>query len=88
MLFLSSQKPIKYILIYIIYIRKGLLLFNNTFSIIGECDLLFKTLTSFIIIDYITEIIKGIYNKKLSSKIGDKRIIKKFGYIFINSYSY
>ena len=51
--------------------------------IIGGCDILFKTLLVFIIIDYITGILRAIYTKKLSSKIGAKGIIKKVGYIFI-----
>ena len=58
----------------------------NNFSIdfiIGGCDILFKTLLVFIIIDYITGILRAIYTKKLSSKIGAKGIIKKVGYIFI-----
>ena len=58
----------------------------NNFSIdfiIGGCDILFKTLLVFIIIDYITGLLRAIYTKKLSSKIGAKGIIKKVGYIFI-----
>lgn len=58
----------------------------NNFSIdfiIGGCDILFKTLLVFIMIDYITGILRAIYTKKLSSKIGAKGIIKKVGYIFI-----
>lgn len=58
----------------------------NNFSIdfiIGGCDILFKTLLVFIIIDYITGILRAIYTKELSSKIGAKGIIKKVGYIFI-----
>ena len=58
----------------------------NNFSIdfiIGGCDILFKTLLVFIIIDYITGILRAIYTKKLSSKIGAKGIIKKVGYVFI-----
>ena len=58
----------------------------NNFSIdfiIGGCDILFKTLLVFIIIDYITVILRAIYTKNLSSKIGAKGIIKKVGYIFI-----
>ena len=51
--------------------------------IIGGCDILFKTLLVFIIIDYITGNLRAIYTKKLSSKIGAKGIIKKVGYIFI-----
>ena len=62
------------------------MIFMNNFSIdfiIGGCDILFKTLLVFIIIDYITGILRAIYTKKLSSKIGAKGIIKKVGYIFI-----
>lgn len=58
----------------------------NNFSIdfiIGGCDILFKTLLIFVIIDYVTGILRAIYTKKLSSNIGAKGIIKKVGYIFI-----
>ena len=58
----------------------------NNFSIdfiIGGCDILFKTLLVFIIIDHITGLLRAIYTKELSSKIGAKGIIKKVGYIFI-----
>ena len=58
----------------------------NNFSIdfiIGGCDILFKILLIFIIIDYVTGILRAIYTKKLSSNIGAKGIIKKVGYIFI-----
>lgn len=58
----------------------------NNFSIdfiIGGCDILFKTLLVFIIIDYITGLLRAIFTKELSSKIGAKGIIKKVGYIFI-----
>ena len=58
----------------------------NNFSIdfiIGGYDTLFKTLLTFVIIDYATGILRAIYTKKLSSKIGAKGIIKKVGYIFI-----
>lgn len=51
--------------------------------LIGGLDSLFITLLILIIIDYITGICKGIYKKKLSSKISIKGIIKKFGYICI-----
>ena len=51
--------------------------------IIGGYDILFKTLIAFIIIDYITGILRAIYTKNLSSKIGANGIIKKTGYILI-----
>lgn len=51
--------------------------------LIGGLDSLFITLLILIGIDYITGICKGIYKRKLSSKISIKGIIKKFGYICI-----
>lgn len=51
--------------------------------LIGGFDNLFLTLLIFIAIDYITGIIKAIYQKKLNSKLGIKGILKKLGYIFI-----
>ena len=38
---------------------------------------------SIILIDYITGVLSAIYNKKLSSKIGLKGILKKFCYLLI-----
>lgn len=51
--------------------------------LIGGIDNSFKILLTFIIIDYLTGIIKAIYKKDISSKIGIKGIVKKIGYIFI-----
>lgn len=51
--------------------------------LIGGFDNLFITLLIFIAIDYITGVIKAIYQKKLNSKLGLKGILKKLGYIFI-----
>lgn len=45
--------------------------------IFGGFDNLIITLCSFIVIDYITGLLSAIYNKKLSSQIGYKGIIKK-----------
>ena len=56
--------------------------FNLT-SLIGGCDNLFNTFLVFIIIDYISGILKSIYDKKLNSSIGIKGIVKKVGYILI-----
>ena len=50
---------------------------------LGGFDVALKSLLVIIIIDYITGVLSAIYNKKLSSKIGFKGIIKKFCYIFI-----
>lgn len=57
--------------------------YDSFTTLIGSCDTLFKVLLIFIGIDYITGILKAIYNKKLNSGIGAKGIIKKIGYILI-----
>lgn len=46
-------------------------------SFLGGWDGLAITLIAFMGLDYITGILKAIYNKKLSSEIGVKGIIKK-----------
>lgn len=43
----------------------------------GGLDNLIITLCAFMVIDYITGVLSAIYNKKLSSQIGYKGIIKK-----------
>lgn len=58
------------------------------FNLFGNCDTLLKTFLLFIIIDYITGILKAIYNKKLNSSIGAKGIVKKIGYILLVMVSY
>lgn len=50
---------------------------------LGGFDSLIISLLTVMIIDYITGICKGIYNKKLNSSIGIKGILKKLGYIVI-----
>ncbi len=58
----------------------------DAFSIdlmLGGFDSLFKTLLSFIIIDYITLILRSFYSKNINTKLSIKSIIKKFGYIII-----
>ena len=46
-------------------------------SFLGGLDKLLYALLILIVLDYITGILKAIYNKKLSSEIGFKGIIKK-----------
>lgn len=66
-------------------------LFNDIFSVIvttfvylmGGFDIALQSLIVVIIIDYLTGIASGIYNKKLSSKIGFRGIIKKFCYLLV-----
>ncbi|WP_033166884.1 phage holin family protein [Clostridium sp. KNHs205] len=46
-------------------------------SWLGGFDLLLKTIIVLVILDYATGVIKGIYEKKLSSEIGFRGILKK-----------
>lgn len=65
--------------------------FNNIASVLlttiiyllGGMDIALKSLIVIMMIDYITGVASAIYNKKLSSKIGFKGIIKKFSYLCI-----
>lgn len=54
-------------------------------TIFGGFDLALQSLLIIILIDYITGVLSAIYNKKLSSKIGLKGILKKFCYLLIVS---
>ena len=54
-------------------------------GIMGGWDLLLKTMITFIILDYFTGILKGIYTNNLSSEIGYKGIIKKVMMLIIIS---
>lgn len=58
---------------------------ENSFflSILNGYDTLFKALLVFIVLDYLSGVMRAIYTKKLSSKIGAKGIIKKIGYIVL-----
>ena len=58
---------------------------NDTFflSILTGYDTLFKALLIFIVLDYLSGVMRAICTKKLSSKIGAKGIIKKIGYIVL-----
>lgn len=57
----------------------------NTFicKTLGCFDNLLATLIIFIVIDYITGVMKSILNKKLSSEVGFKGILKKIVIIFM-----
>ena len=46
-------------------------------NLMGGWDIMLKTLIMMVIIDYITGVLSAIYNKKVSSSIGYKGIIKK-----------
>lgn len=49
----------------------------------GGFDVALQSLLIVMVIDYISGIVSAFYNKKLSSKVGLKGIIKKFSYLLI-----
>lgn len=51
--------------------------------LVGGFDIAMQSLLIIMCIDYISGISSAIYNKRLSSKIGFKGIIKKFSYLLI-----
>lgn len=51
--------------------------------LLGGLDIALKSLLIIIVIDYLTGIASAIYNKKLSSRVGFKGLIKKFCYLLI-----
>ena len=57
-------------------------------GVLGGWDILLKTMITLIILDYITGVLKGIYNKSLSSEIGSKGIIKKVMTLIIIALAY
>ena len=66
------------------FITNGLSFIITTLSyFLGGFDLALKSLLIVMVIDYITGVSSAIYNKKLSSKIGLKGIIKKFSYLLV-----
>ena len=58
---------------------------SDTFflSILNGYYTLFKALLIFIVLDYLTGVMRAFYTGKLSSKVGAKGIIKKIGYIIL-----
>jgi len=50
---------------------------------LGGFDTALQTLLIIIVLDYITGVCEAIANKKVSSKIGAKGIMKKVGYLII-----
>lgn len=51
--------------------------------ILGGFDTILVTLITFMIVDYITGVLKAIRLKQLNSQIGAKGIVKKIGYLII-----
>lgn len=58
-------------------------IFTTFVYLLGGFDVALQSLLIVIVIDYITGVSSAMYNKKLSSKIGLKGIIKKFCYLCI-----
>lgn len=58
-------------------------LLTTIIYLLGGIDIALKSLIVIMMIDYITGVASAIYNKKLSSKIGFKGIIKKFSYLCV-----
>ncbi len=50
---------------------------------LGGWDVALQILVAVVVLDYITGICKAIYNKKMSSTVGLKGIMKKVGYFII-----
>lgn len=58
-------------------------LLTTIIYLLGGMDIALKSFIIIMMIDYITGVASAIYNKKLSSKIGFKGIIKKFSYLCV-----
>lgn len=55
---------------------------------LGGWDVLLKTIVALVVLDYITGIVKGIYNKELSSEVGYKGILKKITVFIVIATAY
>ena len=63
--------------------NKVIAIWTTFVYLVGGFDIALRSLLIVIGIDYLTGIASAIYNKKLSSKIGFKGIIKKFCYLLV-----
>lgn len=54
---------------------------------LGGGDVLLKTVVAFVVLDYLTGVVKAIYTKKLSSEIGFKGICKKVMLFLVISFA-
>lgn len=55
----------------------------TTTRLLGGWSFALQTLLVFLILDYLTGVLRAIHDRKLSSSIGAKGIIKKIGYLII-----
>jgi len=61
----------------------GVVMIGTISHLLGGFDLLLKTILILIVLDYLTGTLSAVYNKKLSSSIGFKGILKKFMIILL-----
>ena len=57
-------------------------------KVLGGWDQLLQTVILFVVLDYLTGVIKAIYKKKLSSEVGFKGILKKIVVFIVISEAY
>ncbi len=57
-------------------------------SYLGGYDLLLRSLITFIVIDYLSGLLKATYNKQLNSDVGFKGILKKVMILLVVAMSY
>lgn len=62
--------------------------FGYLVYLLGGWDVFLKVLITLIVLDYITGVLVAIYNKKVSSEIGHKGIIKKVVVLIVVAMSY
>lgn len=61
----------------------GSVILTTCIYLVGGFDIAIQSLLIVMVVDYLTGIASAIYNKELSSKIGFKGILKKFGYLCV-----
>lgn len=57
-------------------------------SFLGGWDMLLKSIVILMVLDYVTGLLKAIYNKKLSSEIGFKGLIRKITIFIVIATAY
>ena len=57
-------------------------------NFLGSWDLLLKSIVILMVLDYVTGLLKAIYNKKLSSEIGFKGLIRKITIFIVIATAY
>ena len=57
-------------------------------SFLGDWDMLLKSIVILMVLDYVTGLLKAIYNKELSSEIGFKGLIRKITIFIVIATAY